>query len=101
MKVLYKLWNGRPIREEKIFEEEGKWAGKEAAEVWLLNRNYTIGKMCPSSDCVPIIKGTSHYDKTWKQLTQSDKAIIDGVMTSSDYKNGSVKVILFAEKTIL
>lgn len=99
--IKQKLWNGRKIKEEKVFNEPGTFKSMWAAERWLSENGYSFGSTTHGNNPVAIRKGEYDLPQKWNNFTKSGKASVDGVMVSSDWREGSVKVILFEPKTIL
>lgn len=97
--ITSKVWNGRKIKEEKVFDVPGDFQSQWAAEKWLTENGYDSGSSCRDMP-IAITKGTYSLPKKWKSLTQEDKAMIDGVLITS-FRNGPAKVIIFEDKTVL
>jgi hypothetical protein len=87
-----KLWNGRKVKEEKVFDS------RTLAETWLKENGYSVGRMSRDNP-IGVYKGDADIAK-WHNLSKSDKAMLDGVITSMDWRTDA-KVILFEEKTVL
>lgn len=98
----------RKVKEEKVFESKGTFASKHEAEGWLSKNGYSYGSTSCSRGWdkdgdppVPIRKGEYDLPQKWHNLSREGKESLDGVMISSDWREGAVKVILFEDKTIL
>lgn len=93
-------WNGREIVEEYIFPAHGTFQAMWEAECWLKQRGYSYGSTCKDragfGDMpVAIVKGAYDLPQKWKNFTKYDIDQVDGVMLSDDFRNGSVKILLF------
>lgn len=72
-----------------------------AAESWLKSQGYSSGSTTHGYQPVAIMKGEYLLPQKWHNFTREDKAMIDGVMISTDWREGEVKIILFEDKTLL
>lgn len=102
MEIKRKLFNGQKIKEEKVFDATGDYAytALAAAKVWLKVNGYSYGSTC-REEPIAIQKGKYDLPQKWKNFDKIDKAICDGVITSYNWREGPVKVILFEDKTVL
>ena len=98
--ITQKLWNGRIVKEEHIFPANGTFVAFWDAETWLKNNDYRWGSTCKNrmtgQECpVAIQKESYDLPQKWIHFDNNDKADIDGVMISDDFRNGSVKILIF------
>jgi hypothetical protein len=106
-KTIAKLWNGRKILSEQTFIKTGQTFGAMyAAQGWLKEHGYSYGsgdsnRQTGGSNPVAVIKGAYGLPQKWHNFTKEDKQKCDGVMIAYDWREGDVRVILFAEKTLL
>jgi len=104
-KTIAKLWNGRKVMSEQTFNKpEGQtFGGYYAALEWLGKNGYSDGSMDAGGRHNPIalVKGPYNLPQKWHNFTKEDKQKCDGVMIAYDWREGDVRVILFAEKTLL
>jgi hypothetical protein len=107
-KIISKLWNGRKVLSEQTFSKpEGETFGAMyAAQRWLRANGYSWGstdsdRKSGGSNPVRILKGDWTLPQKWHNFTKEDKQKCDGVMIAYDWREGDVRVILFAEKTLL
>lgn len=104
--IKLKLFNGRRVKEEKIFEANGTFGAFNNARYYLKENGYSYGSTCVSrqtAECMPVAIRKGEYDlpQKWHNFSREGKAACDGVMISDDFREGSVKMILFEDKTIL
>lgn len=98
--ITEKLWNGHKVKEEKVFEPDGTFGGFYNAEYWAKQKGLSAGSM-DSPNPIGLMKGKYSLPQKWHNLTKSDKSQLDGVIISDNFRNGSVKVILFEDKKVL
>jgi len=101
-----KLWNGRKVKEGKVFKVEGTFQSYYAAEAWIRLEGYSSGSPSMNrgsgrGEPIALIKGQYNIPQKWHNLSKVHKSMIDGVMLSDDLREGEVKVILFEDKTNL
>jgi|SRR5882757_10630747 len=106
--IKQKLWNGRRVKEEKEFNVEGTFQSYYAALSYLTENGYSHGSMSagrrwekPGSPPIPIQKGEYDLPEKWHNLSKENKQLLDGIVISSDWREGLVKVILFEDKKVL
>lgn len=75
----------------KTFEPTGQTFGAHsAARSWCRENGYSVGTMCGPD---PIgIKAGSWTIAKWRNLKTTERAGLDGTMTSTDWREGSVTV---------
>ena len=78
---------------KKTFREEGDFASVYKAEKYLKENGYSYGSMC-GDEPIAIMKGDVLIAK-WKNLSTEERRKIDGIMTSEDFRGGSVVVEIF------
>lgn len=91
-----KYWNGRIVKKEQIINggpnvEFG--ALYEATEI-LHNSGYFIGTL-DGDNPIAFSFDSEPYAKKWHNLTIPEKFSLDGVMVSSDFRNGDIKILYF------
>lgn len=100
MNTVAKLWNGRQVKEEIIFEDEGfLFGGWNKASQWLYKNGYRTGSM-DANKPIGIMKTKYTVQWKWGRMAQSDKDKLDGVIISEDFNYKPAKVILFESKNI-
>jgi len=62
------------------------------AEAFLQKFGYSYGSLCGDEPC-GIMLGEVTIAK-WENLTEDERSAVDGMMTSNDFRNGSVKVTI-------
>jgi hypothetical protein len=84
----------REILQEITFNERGTFKSYYAAEAWLYKSGFSAG----SIDYPNPIAFQKHYytlPEKWHNIKAKDKTKIDGIMTSTDWREGEVKVIIY------
>lgn len=103
-KTIAKMCNGRNIAFERTFENEGQtFGGYYAACQFVSGIGYKFGSMDAGGRGNPIalMKGEYTLPEKWHNFTKEDKQRIDGIMTSTSWRQGEVKIILFDDKIVL
>lgn len=86
-----------PVRKiilSKDFKEEGTFKWYFAACTWLTNNGYSYGSTCIAHQ-VAIVKGEYNLPQKMKNMTTAQRKSVDGLMTSYDYREGIVSIVLF------
>ncbi len=84
----------REIKQEIIFKEKGTFQSMYAAQSWLHSNGYSYGSGSVGNP-VAIRDGAYDLPQKWKNMDDEDKASVDGIMTSTDWREGEVKVIIY------
>lgn len=85
----------REIKQELTFKEKGTFQSKYAAESWLHKNGYSYGSTCAGNYPVAIKYGPYDLPQKWKNMDDEDQASVDGIITSTDWREGEVKVIIY------
>lgn len=89
-----KFWEDRQIEHSIVFDSEIEFGGYEEARAHLLELGYQTAVM---NDNVPIgfVYGVQHV-YLWKNLTEEDKAELDGViLPNTDFRYDEALVLFF------
>tara|TARA_R110002167_G_scaffold81296_5_gene222703 strand:- start:2037 stop:2345 length:309 start_codon:yes stop_codon:yes gene_type:complete len=86
---------GREIKTQKEFKVSGTFKSLWAAEGWLKDNGYSYGSLCGDLPVAIKKKWDYEFPQKWKNFTAEEKGLIDGVMVSRDFREGSVSIILF------
>jgi len=62
------------------------------ATEYLRENDYSYGSMC-GNEPIAVMKGVWNIAK-WKNLIPADRDCIDGKLTSDDFRNGNVLLVL-------
>ncbi len=88
--------SNRPILHTVVFNGDGDdFSTTHQAEAWAKEHGFEVGSMCHSKprglarDCSYIAK--------WHNLTERDKAQLDGVLVSDDPRHGPVRADLYVK----
>jgi hypothetical protein len=84
----------REILQEITFYEKGTFQSYYAAEGWLAHSGFSCGSM-DGYNPIALRKGEWDLPEKWHNLNPAHKASIDGIMTSNDWRDGEVKVIIY------
>ena len=76
------------------FKENGTFESLWAAEKWLTDNGYEYGSLC-GSEPVAITKGGYDLPQKWKNFNSLEKSLVDGVVLSTDFREGEVTIILY------
>lgn len=78
------------------FLHKGTFAALYAAQSFCSERGYSYGSLC-GNDPVALIRGKGVLVAKWKNLTGKERAFVDGLITSPDFREGPVTVKLLRE----
>jgi len=79
----------------ETFPANGTFSAYHAAENRLKELGYTIGSMCRDEPIGFADAKKYNYVAKWYNLSREDKELLDGVMVSSDFREGSVDILFF------
>jgi hypothetical protein len=83
----------KKIKQKEVFTKNGTFESYYAACHWLTENGYSYGSMCCPQP-IGIMKGDYNIQK-WKNLSNFQISQLHGVMTSSDWREGSVLIEIF------
>ena len=78
------------------FDQKGTFSAINAAQLFCAEKGYSCGSLC-GQDPVALIRGKDILVAKWKNLTGKEKAFVDGLITSPDFREGPVTVKLLRE----
>lgn len=81
-----------------VFENTGDtFSGYYEACHWCSTHGYSYGSMDAGGrkNPIAIVKGQYDLSQKWHNLSAVEKKYIDGVMESNNWRNGSVKILIF------
>ena len=91
------MYLGREIVKVETIKVEGTFESFYSAERKLKEMGYTVGSMCVS-DPIGFADGDEYsYIAKWHNLSREDRNLLDGVMISDGWREGSVDIIFFTE----
>jgi hypothetical protein len=77
---------------ERIFKGKGDFEAINKARLWLKKKGYSYGTMQGDS---PIgIKKGDHSIPKWIYISSDESVLLDGTITSRDFRNGPVKITI-------
>lgn len=86
----------RIIKEEHTFNEHGTFESLYAAEAWLSSKGYSTGSLDGLGQPVAIVKGEYNLPQKWHNFNAKEKTLVDGIITSSNWREGEVKITIYA-----
>lgn len=85
------------VKFNKRFENTGNtFSAAYAAYSWLKDRGFSYGSTC-FSPYVAIQKGEYGLPQKLHNFSREDIKLIDGVIYSTDYRDGAVTIMLYHE----
>jgi len=101
MNTVVKMWNGRIVKEEHLFLDEGvQFGGWNKASKWLYKNGFRTGSM-DGNNPIGIMKTKYTVPWKWHNMIRVEKDKLDGVLISTDFTKEPVKVIFFDLNKIL
>ena len=98
----YRNYLGREIVEQKTVTVEGTFTSVSETEDQLRKMGYTIGSMSGNQPIGFACGEKYGYISKWYNMTSEEHNLLDGVMISNDWREGSVDIIWFKEpKTLI
>lgn len=85
----------REILQEITFNEKGTFESVYAAQGWLITSGYNYGSMDGRFNPIAFQKGEYTLPEKWHNFTAKQKTQVDGIITSNDWREGEVKVIIY------
>jgi hypothetical protein len=95
--MLNETYLGREITRRDNVTVEGTFASVSEAEDRLRKMGYIIGSMSGNQPIGFVDKEQYNYISKWYNMTPEEHNKLDGVMISSDWREGSVEIIWFKE----
>jgi hypothetical protein len=97
-----KNYLGREVVKKVNIKVEGTFSSVYEAEKQLRESGYTIGSMCGGDPIGFACKEKYGYISKWYNMRLDERKLLDGVMISDDWREGSVDIIWFNEpKTVI
>lgn len=96
-----KNYLGREVVKSVNVKVEGTFKSVYEAEKQLRELGYSIGSMC-GGEPIGFACGEKYdYISKWYNMTGAEHNLLDGVMVSNDWREGSVDIIWFNEPKVL
>jgi argonaute-like protein implicated in RNA metabolism and viral defense len=99
--MLNTTYLGREIVRRDNVKVEGTFNSVYVAEDKLRKMGYVIGSMCGGEPIGFADADKYNYISKWRNMDREDQNKVDGVMISSDWREGSVEIIWFKEPKVL
>lgn len=95
-----KKYKGRVIKEQLLFKVDGTFQSLYSAQRWCDENDYIYGSSCKDrktgGNCpIAIKKGEYLLPQKWIHFDKEDKALVDGVIVSNDFREGEVIIFIF------
>lgn len=86
---------GREILYTEEFPAAGTFRAYYAAEARLKDLGYQVGSMC-RDEPIGFADGDKYtYVAKWYNIDRADREKLDGLMLSTDFREGAVQIIFF------
>jgi len=95
--MLNTTYLGREITRRDNVKVEGTFQSFYEASKRLMGMGYIMGSMCGDEPIGFADADKYEYIAKWRNIDPSDRVKVDGVMISSDWREGSVEIIWFKE----
>ncbi len=95
--MLNTTYLGREITRRDNVKVEGTFSSVHEAEKRLKGMGYIIGSMCGGDPIGFACEEKYNYISKWHNMNREDQNKLDGVMISSNWREGSVEIIWFME----
>jgi hypothetical protein len=92
---------GREVVKKVNIKVEGTFSSVYEAEKRLRELGYKIGSMSGSEPIGFADADQYNYISKWYNMTNAEHNLLDGVMISNDWREGSVDIIWFKEPKAL
>lgn len=99
--MLNTTYLGREITRRDNVKVEGTFKSVYEAEDRLRKMGYVIGSMSGNQPIGFACGEKYDYISKWYNMTPEEHNLLDGVMISSDWREGSVEIIWFNEPKVL
>ena len=99
--MLNTTYLGREITRRDNVKVEGTFKSVYEAEDRLRKMGYRIGSMSGNQPIGFACGEKYDYISKWYNMTPEEHNLLDGVMISSDWREGSVEIIWFNEPKVL
>jgi hypothetical protein len=95
--MLNTTYLGREITRRDNVKVEGTFMSFYEAETRLRKMGYVIGSMCGGEPIGFADEDQYNYISKWYNMNREEQNKLDGVMISSNWREGSVEIIWFKE----
>jgi len=85
---------GRIVKSRLYFTEPGTFQSMYAAQKYLKHNSFGYGSNCTTGPTA-FMKGEYELPQKWYNINEAGKELIDGVMVSDDFREGTVTLIFF------
>lgn len=88
-------FNGRKVLWTKTFPANGTFQAYYDAEHFLNELGYSVGSMCAREPIGFADADVYSYVAKWYNISTADRAKLDGVILSNDFREGEVNILFF------
>lgn len=99
--VVRSVYLGRDVKFKKVFSfvnDELPFYSLYESQHWLRNNGFVYGSLCGDAP-IAIVKGEDfscyNLPEKWKNFSDEDKSLINGVLVSDDFRNAPVRLFVF------
>ena len=85
---------GRIVKSRLDFTEPGTFQSRYAAQRYLTDYGFDYGSLDVPNP-VAFVKGEYELPWKWHNINSAGKELIDGVMVSNDWREGTVTLVFF------
>ena len=85
---------GKPVVFSKEWTPSGDFGAVSKAEKWCKENGISVGSMC-RNEPIGLVEGSVSIAK-WRNIDREEYERLDGLMLSEDFREGGVRIVLFA-----
>lgn len=89
------MYLNRPVLWRREYPATGTFEAWRSAEAFLRELGYTVGSMCSDSPIGFADADTFGYVAKWYNIDVTDRAKLDGVIISNDFREGGCSILFF------
>ena len=89
------IYLNRPVVWSREYKPAGTFAAIHEAEAFLGELGYTIGSMCLQAPIGFADADEYGYIAKWYNIDPADRAKLDGVIISNDFREGGCRILFF------
>ena len=89
------IYLNRPVLWSREYKPTGTFEAFRAAEDFLKELGYTVGSMCLKDPIGFADADKFEYVAKWHNIDVTDRASLDGVVLSNDFREGGCRILFF------
>ena len=90
------MYLNRPVIWSREYKPAGTFEAIRLAEAFLHELGYKIGSMCLQDPIGFVDEDLYGYVAKWYNISAEDRAKLDGVIISDDFREGGCRIIFFS-----